>query len=396
VFDSRLAEPTAGNQPPSLEAYREYLEGRDRFYRSPAPMYRSQMRQALTFFQRAVALDSTFLEPRFFVVLSHLNLGEGQAADSNAQLLITHRPRMSDAQGHLLDYLLAGLSGDRIAALEATRAYGGLDAGVEALRANRPREAIDILASVDIAEFYYKWLDLMQAYHAVGDHRRELREAEHGRSVFPDRMRVLNAEVHALAALGRVDEVMQRLDESVLLPAEDGMVPGFVMKNAAAELRVHGHREAAFEALDRALEWLGSRPAEEAASGYHRFEVAEALYMKERWEDARAIFEELAQGPPHINVQGFLGVLAARRGDRETALAIGEGLTGLQARRDFGRDLYWQACIASLLGDRERAMALLSEAYARGRLFSVGLHRDMDLEPLHDYPPFQDFLRGDG
>jgi hypothetical protein len=108
------------------------------------------------------------------------------------------------------------------------------------------------------------------------------------------------------------------------------------------------------------------------------------------------IFEELAEGPPHINVQGVLGVLAARRGDRATALAISEGLTGMAAPGDFGRDVYWQACIASLLGDRQRAMALLSEAYARGRLFSVFLHRDMDLEPLHDYPPFQDFLRGDG
>ncbi len=396
VFDSRLADPSAGGEPPSLEAYREYLEGRDHFYREPAQMHQAQMRQALTFFQRAVALDSTFLEPRFFVVLAHVNLGEWQAADSNAQLLVPHRPRMTAAQGHLLDYLLAHLRGDRRAALEATRAYGGLDAGVEALRANRPREAIDILASVDIADFYYKWLDLMQAYHAVGDYRRELREAEGGRGVFPDRMRVLNAEVRALAALGRVDEVMQRLDESVLLPPEDGLVPGYLMKRAAAELRAHGHREASFEALDRAFEWLRSRPAEEAESGFHRFEVAEALYMRERWDDARMIFEELAEGPPHINVQGFLGVLAARRGDRETALAIGEGLTGMAAPGDFGRDVYWQACIASLLGDRERAMALLSEAYARGRLFSVLLHRDMDLEPLHDYPPFEDFLRGDG
>jgi hypothetical protein len=108
------------------------------------------------------------------------------------------------------------------------------------------------------------------------------------------------------------------------------------------------------------------------------------------------LFERLAvDAPNEINVRGFLGVLAARRGDTEEALRGGEGLEGL-APRDFGRDSYWQACIASLLGERERAMVLLREAYARGRPFSVNLHTDMDLEPLHDYPPFQDLLRPKG
>jgi hypothetical protein len=108
------------------------------------------------------------------------------------------------------------------------------------------------------------------------------------------------------------------------------------------------------------------------------------------------LFERLAvETPNDINVRGFLGVLAARRSDREEALSIGESLAGL-APGDFGRDSYWRACIASLLGERERAMVLLREAYARGRPFSVNLHTDMDLEPLHDYPPFQDLLRPKG
>ncbi len=390
VFDARLADPSAGRKPPSLEAYRAYLAGRDAFYSQPL-----RIRQALTFFQRAVSLDSTFLEPRFFVVLSHINLAQYPAADSAARLLIAYRPRMTEEQGYLLDYLLATVRGDRRAALDATRALGGLDAGVEAFRSNRPWEAVSVLASVEITDFYYKWLTLVDAYHAAGDYRRELREVERGRSVYPDRLRVLDAEMRALAALGRVDEVMRRFDEIVLLPPEEGRLPGHVMKSVAAELRAHGHREAAFAAVDRALQWLQSRPEAAAASGFHRFDVAEALYMRERWDDARVLFEQLAEEPPNVDVQGFLGTLASRRGDRATALAISDGLTGMAAPGDFGRDVYWQACIASLLGERERAMTLLTEAYDRGRLFSVRLHRDMDFEPLHDYQPFQDFLRGD-
>jgi hypothetical protein len=41
-------------------------------------------------------------------------------------------------------------------------------------------------------------------------------------------------------------------------------------------------------------------------------------------------------------------------------------------------------------------MELLRDAYARGRAFTIFLHRDMDLEPLRDYPPFQEFIAPKG
>ena len=63
---------------------------------------------------------------------------------------------------------------------------------------------------------------------------------------------------------------------------------------------------------------------------------------------------------------------------------------------EFGLDLYLQATIAAQLGDLDRAMVLLREAHARGRPFGVLLHCDMDLEPLRDYPPFQEFSRPKG
>ena len=56
----------------------------------------------------------------------------------------------------------------------------------------------------------------------------------------------------------------------------------------------------------------------------------------------------------------------------------------------------WRGRIAALLGDREEAMALLLEAHAQGRPFGWSWHRDVDLESLRDYPPFQEFLRPKG
>jgi hypothetical protein len=106
------------------------------------------------------------------------------------------------------------------------------------------------------------------------------------------------------------------------------------------------------------------------------------------------VFRSLAAGSPNdVNYMGFLGVLAARMGQPDTAAAISDSLTGHARPGDFGRDLYWQACIAAQLGERGRAMELLREAFARGRAFTVLLHRDMDLEPLREFPPYLQFVR---
>ncbi len=391
VFDSRVTRPAAG-QPPSLEAYRAYLEGYRAFHSG------SQMRQALRFFYRAVAQDSAFLDPRIYIVFAHLNVGEFNAADSNAQLLVPHRPRMNAYQRNTLDWQLAYIRGDRLAALEAARARGGLDVGVEALRANRPQEAIAALNSASIlSEWYYHWLTLMEAYHVHGDYESELMEAQRGREVYPERLRMLDAEVRALAVLGRIGELKQRLEESLLLPPDNGLLAVQVMLNAAEELRAHGFAAASFEVADRAIHWHGSRPANEAASWGHRFSLARAYYVRERWDDALTHFEELALETPRSNdAQGFLGALAARRGDRDTALRVEENLSELKEPGSFGRNTYLAARIASALGDRERAVVLLREAYAEGYAFTVFLHRDMDLEPLSDYPPYQQFVETKG
>jgi tetratricopeptide (TPR) repeat protein len=394
LFDSRVSPPPAGSRPPSLEAYQAYLQGHEAFHRSQL-----ELPQALDFFYKAVALDSSFLEARFFIYLAHASRGEWQAADSNAQLLVPFRPSMSPYQRATLDWFLAGSRGDRVGALQAARARGGvLDIGVEALKGNHPQEAVDALtSSPDLSNWYYHWLTLIEAYHMLGDYRAELSEARRGREAFPERLRMLEGEVRALAALGDTGEVKARLDESLLLASDDGYLPGDVMVGAAAELRAHGFGAASLDAAERAIEWYRSRPAEEKATGWHRYNLAHAFYLSEQWDGARLLFEELAsEAPSDVNLRGFLGVLAARRGDVEAARTISEGLTGTAARGDFGRDVYWQACIAALLGERERAMELLRDAYARGRAFTIFLHRDMDLEPLRDYPPFQEFIAPKG
>jgi tRNA A-37 threonylcarbamoyl transferase component Bud32/tetratricopeptide (TPR) repeat protein/TolB-like protein len=394
VLDRRLMVSTPVSPLPSLEAYRLYLEGYRTFYDVP-----QRMREALGYFYRAVALDSAFTDPRFYIVFAHQNLGEWSAADSNAQLLIPFRSQFSPYQRATLDWMLALLRGDRATALRAARARRVRhDAAVEAYRFNRPYEAIELLEGVGnqsaLGFNYFKWITLMEAYHVVGDHRRELAEARRARELGPDRLRMLISEVRALAALGRLDDVERRLDESLLLPSEGMIVAVDVMIIAGGELRAHGHRDASLRVAERAVQWFTAHPPTERTGSGYKFGFAQTLYLAEQWEGARALFEESAPSDaPDVNIQGFLGVLAARRGDRAEALRISGQLEGMADPYDFGRDVYWQACIASQLGELDRAMVLLREAYARGRMFSVLLHTDMDLEPLRDHPEYEAFIK---
>jgi serine/threonine protein kinase/DNA-binding SARP family transcriptional activator/tetratricopeptide (TPR) repeat protein len=396
-LDRRLMISRPSSPPPSLEAYRLYLEGQRTFYDFPP-----RMREALAYFYRAVAIDSTFTDPRFFLVFAHSNLGEQHEADSNAQLLIPFRSRFSEYQRATLDWQLAMLRGDRAAALEAARARGGqADAGVEAFRFNRPHEAIELLVPVrdwpDFGFNYFKLNTLMEAYHVVGNYRSELAEARNAREDFAERMMMLMNEVRALAALGRLDEVDRGLDESLLLPAEGFFDAATVLIRTGGELRAHGHRAASLRVAERAVDWFEARSANLTDNVGFKSGFAQALYLAERFEDARTLFEELATlMPSNLQFQGFLGVLAARRGERDQAIRISESLVGMADRYDFGRDLYWQACVAAQLNELDRAMVLLREAYARGRMFEIILHTDMDLEPLHGYPPYEEFIKPQG
>lgn len=64
----------------------------------------------------------------------------------------------------------------------------------------------------------------------------------------------------------------------------------------------------------------------------------------------------------------------------------------------FGRIAYYQGCIASLLGEKEKAVKLLQESVNQGGVFGPWgrYHPNFSLEPLSDYPPFKEFIKPKG
>ncbi len=357
---------------------------------------------AIARFSRAAQLDTNFIASAFLqAAWSYAMLGQLAAADSLIEIVEPRRARLSPGELLSLDLIVAGfLRGDRAGALRIARQTGGsIDHGVHAFRYNYPREAIQALEAAGSGWGDY-WRFLTASYHILGDHEGELSVARSGRQRDPDRLSRAYYEVRALAALGRVSDVNQLIDEAVTLPPEPdwGGVRGSVMTAAATELRAHGNRAAAVQVAERAIDWLRSRPPEEAATRLNRSRLGTAYRLAERWNEARLVYEQLAQDyPDRIFYQGALGTIAAWLGEREEALRISETLIGKAGPYAFGVEFYFQADIAALLGDRDRAMSLLRDAFAKGFAYSAfNPHADMDLESLRDYEPYQELVRPKG
>jgi DNA-binding SARP family transcriptional activator len=407
--DIRSVEPRV--QTASYEAFQVYSEGLDAYSRGADDNWA----EAARLFERAVTADPTFHRAALWAAQSYTLLGliEEEApilvkAESLLAPLQQSPEELSRYERCRLDFVISLRQLSTRGNYEASRcmvqaAPGSDNAKGELVRAlmrvNRPGEAIEFMKDLGPEG----GLLLSEAYHMQGDHERELEAARQWRQRDPESTAALRCEASALAALDRLDEVDEVLEAMRSLPS-----PGYLGRHlqwVAEELRAHGHRDKAREVFDEAIEWFQSRPNE---TEQVRAGLAWALYDSERWDEAQRPFEELAEEDPDNtgylgrvglpnSYLGWVGLLAARRGDRTEAERISEELRSSRNRLTKA-NIYARASIAAVLGKREEAMGLLQQWSDRfpASEWPLLVHRNIDFESLHDYPPFQEFMRPKG
>ena len=272
-----------------------------------------------------------------------------------------------------------------------------------ARQSNRPAEALEV-ASRRPDFFVGNWSGiLLKAHHMLGNYEEQLNGARIALEEIPDRGDFYFHEAAALAALGRADEVDAVIDRCLSVALTDNrssMDAGTVMTMVAAELRAHGHPEKSGELARRAVEWFeghadqldaGEREPEDLATHVY------ALHVAGRWEASGELLMELEQRRwQPVTVTGGQGAIAAHTGDQDEARRIFDELAGMDDRDNPGSTWYWRAAIAAQLGEKDRAVELLRRGYAEGLIYSWAIHCDIDLEPLWDYPPFQELIAPKG
>jgi len=393
-------------KPPLYEAYVEYMAGFEFI-----GFDNEKTRQHL---ERAVALDPDFIVARIRLASVYSFLGDTARSEALFAKLRESTERMTPAERLLLDIQVAMIGGKLIEGYQASRNLHALvprdtvallHHARHALWTNRSRECLDSLAGMGPWEAVLKeasgryrqltWYvrAATQAHHLLGEHEKELAVARLGLTQFPDMLTMHLGVVSALAALGRTAELDQALEASLSVPPRGTLTPGEVMLGAAEELRVHGHRDVALKVALRAAEWFVARLAEAPAKERLAAGRLQALCLSERWDEAGSAAAKFAAAFPDLaDATGHRGVLAARASDRPGAEEASASLSRVQkldARRDA---TYWRACIAAQLGDKDRAVDLLREAFKLGEPIILSAHADWRLDPLRGYPPFEELL----
>jgi tetratricopeptide (TPR) repeat protein len=383
---------------PEYEALLEFIKGMELFLRR-------QQKESIEYFDRAAEIDPNYVLPLLVAAIAHAN---GDRFEVAAQKLekIKQIPNLSQGEKNLQNWLDAWLKGDnesmfRISQQSEARAPGtaqSYELGLEANYTNRPQIAIEALERLDPKGVFMKdwigyWGVLTQANHMIGDYKQELKEAIKAQKQYPGSWSPLSYKIEALSAMGDLDEVYKVLEESKAKPLTDYWNPARLMARAGTEFKSHGYGEAAAEMFEQALSWLRQRSPEEAQSANMKYQLAWTLINTQNLTEADTILRDLIElYPENLNYLGSLGLVAARKGDREEALRIAEQIKNWNKPYLFGTDLFWQASIAASLGEKDRAISFLRAAIAQGRSYN-GLYCNIVLESLWDYPAFIELIK---
>ena len=391
---------------PTFEAYGAFDRALDHYAARNYP-------EASALFLSAHELDSTYAVPLVYASLSLRNHGEWARSDSVVSVLEARRHELSEYQRHWVDYSRAVLEGDldrarvtiRRAANLAPQSKAAYNWALMAIRMGRPAEAREALASLDpdrgaMRGISRYWMRQIEASHHLGEHEQELAQVEELEARHPDERSIMFHKVRVYAALGW----MESLQAVFAADAVSRFPPDVIAvryRNAAIDLFVHGHTEAAREFARLGIAFIDTRTT--AAGRMSAFEAGSSLraqqqllYQKGRLlevlgerSEALEIYEELYQQTPEAwFLRAHMGVVHASLGHISEAMETDRWLAELEEPYQQGSVTTWRAGIAARLGDLAKGTALLQQARQEGMPWTE-IHPLFHLyDAMGDYAPF--------
>jgi len=391
-------------RPPGFEAYREYIAGMDLFF--------VDNERALEHFGRATELDLDFVAPQL-MALSVLRIS-GRFAEAQAIVdrLSEQRQRLNPVERFWLEYHKAKLDGDnqratlqmrRCLDLAPRSAFIKFGLARNLLICARPREALEVVSAIGDLGLWSGTgactLPLgvkMDAQHQLGSYDGELESARQGVEACGDRMYLQLCRARALIGRGEVDLVEEVLNDGLEAP-DARRLSLLLFLDIARELDAHGHPALALSVAERGVAHAQDHLSMDEASEWRRLRYAQLHTMLGRFDEANQVLLALNDEiPDDDDVLGWLGIVAAERGDSETAASYSAMLSDLDRPYLLGWDKYYRAAIAAHLGRSDEALSLLRDAFSRGYPWSVDLHADLELKPLRGHPAFETILNPDG
>jgi DNA-binding winged helix-turn-helix (wHTH) protein/tetratricopeptide (TPR) repeat protein len=402
------AHSTLLARPPVFEAYREFLAGSEIFV--------ADLPAAIRHLERAVEIDPEFTSAQLRLAKAYL---AARRAPEGRLLL----DRLHDRRGELTEFervwlgaFIADFEGrwrDALTYLNRALEMAPNDwtilylIGSHELRLNRPRHVVESLEELHgktlpgfvVRHPFYaaSYAVLAVAHHQLGDHRSELAVVRKGRELFPTDNGLMRAEARALAAQGDADELARIVEDA---HSTTGKVQfARLLVAAAASASTHGQQSLATGLSERAANSIAAGQGAEMSADA-ALVLGRALIALGRLDDAQQALEQAVvpvgdhPGWAATTSRGWLGAVAARRGDVDTADAMDRELAEIDDPYLYGYPEYYRAAIAGWRGQRERAVELLRRARSIGWDGYHLLHDDERVlfEPLEGEPVYRAML----
>ncbi len=366
----RVALPELANRAPTFEAYRL-------FDRAMSHYLAQEYSEATPAFLEAYARDTTFTSSLIYGATTAWNQGDRHVTDSLVQVLAARRDRLSEHDDLRWQMLAALLRADGQEALRVLRrsselAPGGRDGynlARQATTMNRPAEALTALRAIDpesgaMSDWAQYWTQLTHALHLLGDHREEVEAARVMIRRHPERTIAPVLEARALAAAGDLEALDAALDRSAIRSPRTYWSHGAALVVAGEELLAHHGPTVAEPYLRAAVSWLEPRIVLDPDYLAYRYWLASAWYDLGLWTATREASDALLEASPTSTAYlGMAAVAAARTGDRD-------GSQGYLAEDRWGYALgdrrVYAARVEGILGDPDRALDLIAQAFDRG------------------------------
>ena len=410
LVDSALSMQAALiTKPPSLAAYREFLEGEARFY--------TDDRAAVQYFLRSAAEDTTYALPLIRAVLALGNQGDLVRRDSLARILVSRRARLTPFEQAYVDYVTCKIEEDCVKATAEMARLAPKSQFTAYLNAitlrwvKRPSAADSILRSLDARSGELRGRIYLVHHHAGSLHVLEQYEREYavmraGLVQYPGRLFLAADHIRALIALGKLAEADRSVDSMFTLAPDQRSSALWFGANTVHELRWHNHPAEATALGEKLLRRMSALPRLEGDSSrvwLERRGRLEVLAATRQWAALESSADDvLREDPRSIIGLRMRGVALGMQGKRALALGVDSVLATATTPEQLA-DLCYSALpgacrrvarayIAAALGDKARAVSLLDY-----RSFNdTFAHYDLIGEWLRDYPPFQEFIRNRG
>ena len=244
-------------------------------------------------------------------------------------------------------------------------------------------EAVDRLLNMGKDSYFaqnnasYFWV-LIHALHNLGRYEEEIEVGRMARKLFPEVGGWIGYESYAWAAQGKLDSLLWSIETGTYGRDLD-------LYN---ELKAHGHVEKGETLLNDHIIPRFERLDED--SGDYRSTLAFCYILADRLDEAERLTRELStENPDRIDFQGELGIIAAKRGDIQTAHQAIEWLQEQDHPALAAYSNFYMGCIAAQIDELDRAVDYLTQAWQKGWFWTMNWHAIDFFEPLRDHPGFQ-------